>query len=46
MIKGEKMNFVPKEMAKTSIKQIIDERQERKRKEIEELKKEVENLKK
>ena len=37
------MNFVPKDRSKAVINQIIEERQERKRKEIEELARECEN---
>ena len=37
------MNFVPKERLKAAINRIIEERQERKRKEIEELTREYEN---
>ncbi len=37
------MNFVPKERSKRTIKRLIDERQERKRKEFEAMKREYEN---
>lgn len=40
------MNFVPKERSKQTIKRLIAERQERKRKEFEALKREYENSQK
>lgn len=39
------MNFVPKERSKKTIQRLIDERQERKRREFEAMKKEYENSK-
>ena len=46
MIEGDNMNFVPKERAESSINRILEERQERKRKEREQLEKEYKNSKK
>lgn len=45
MIKGEKMNFVPKERAEASINKLLSERRKRKMKEIEEMEIEYENSK-
>ena len=43
--KSDNMNFVPKERARAAINEILEERQKRKMKEIEELEKEYESNK-
>ena len=43
--KSDNMNFVPKERAQAAINEILEERQKRKMKEIEELEKEYESNK-